>query len=124
MRMVNCFICGAIEERYNCEPFKCQECGSEVKFMGPFYVNTYLVDLAYGGPQEGGWHYNCGEPVDSRWCDTYEEAKDVLEVRKLWCREENIGRKPISSVLSAGQYEVWIEDHFAAPYPESRPHYE
>jgi hypothetical protein len=29
------------------------------------FVNVYLIDRAYGGPEEGGWHYECGEAVRS-----------------------------------------------------------
>ena len=28
-----------------------------------FAVNLYLVDRAYGGSEEGGWYFDCGEPV-------------------------------------------------------------
>jgi len=26
------------------------------------YVNAYRVSRAYGGPEEGGWWYDVGEP--------------------------------------------------------------
>ncbi len=29
------------------------------------YVNAYFVTRHYGGPEEGGWWYDCGEPVAS-----------------------------------------------------------
>lgn len=30
------------------------------------YLNCYRVELGYGGPEEGGWWYDCGELVESR----------------------------------------------------------
>ena len=30
------------------------------------YVNVYSVTRHYGGPEEGGWWYNAGEPIESR----------------------------------------------------------
>jgi hypothetical protein len=30
-----------------------------------FYVNAYAVTRNYGGPEEGGWYYNAGEPLAS-----------------------------------------------------------
>jgi len=29
------------------------------------YVNAYLTDRRYGGPEEGGWWYDTGEPLAS-----------------------------------------------------------
>jgi hypothetical protein len=33
--------------------------------MRKLYVNVYLVTRHYGGPQEGGWWYDAGEPLAS-----------------------------------------------------------
>jgi hypothetical protein len=29
------------------------------------YVNAYIVTRHYGGPEEGGWWFNAGEPLAS-----------------------------------------------------------
>ena len=29
------------------------------------YANAYWTDRLYGGPEEGGWWYEAGEPVQS-----------------------------------------------------------
>jgi hypothetical protein len=29
------------------------------------YLNTYQTYQAYGGPEEGGWWYECGDPIQS-----------------------------------------------------------
>lgn len=78
------------------------------------YINVYLVDRAYGGPEEGGWYYTYYKleetipvlaPVGQ---DVFEYAKAEA---KRW-REtvySNDGRRPISSVLSEGRYDVRVE---------------
>jgi hypothetical protein len=100
---------------------------SEPKF---FCVSIYMVDRAYGGPEEGGWWYNCGAPVlalgkFTRCFETYQEAmvyRDDLVVHQLPLL--NKGRRPISSVLSEGRYDVVIdEDEYPTPFPKERPYY-
>ena len=41
-----------------------EEEAEPAKQEAPFFmVSVYLVDRAYGGPEEGGWYYDTGEPV-------------------------------------------------------------
>lgn len=101
----------------------CPSCGSKTEVLGPIYVNVYLVDQAYGGPEEGGWWYLCGEPVESIVADSEGHAKE-LAISLEAGRYNNAGRRPIHSVLSEGEYDVRIEQHFARPFPERKPHYE
>ena len=86
------------------------------------YVNVYIEQLVYGGPEEGGWYYHAGELVESISVDTKCEAEELH--KKMESKWSNDGRRPISSVLSNGEYCVCIEDHFAESYPKYRPHYE
>jgi hypothetical protein len=88
----------------------------EVKFL-----NVYLEDRAYGGPEEGGWWFSYGilercEPVPT---EKAEERKAELEKEY-----SNEGRRDINSVLSEGRYSVQIDDRPGADWPEERPHYE
>ena len=88
------------------------------------YVNAYLVDRMYGGPEEGGWWFDAGVPVESIKC-TPEEVRRVEVDRKARCREWNKSRNSdTGSVLSEGRYEVCLQDDFARFWPESRPFYE
>lgn len=96
-----------------------------------FCVSVYLSDRAYGGPEEGGWWYNCGEPVleygvHTRIFKTYQEARELQEhLEKNLLPILNKGRRPVSSVLSNGVYTIQIdEDEYPSPYPKERPHYE
>lgn len=101
----------------------------------PFYtVAIFLVDRAYGGPEEGGWYYNCGVPT------TDVELADDMHLPRIFksvfvAREHarmvnealepiNKERPDIGSVLSQGRYFAEICDGYPKPYPETRPHYE
>lgn len=53
------------------------------------YLNTYKTWQAYGGPEEGGWWYECGEPVQSikisdEDYEEYNERCDADESGRLW----------------------------------------
>ena len=95
------------------------------------YVNVYLVDQLYGGPEEGGWWYDTGEPVESICVPaqstsglTREAAEKLRQSKQVYYDSLNKDRRPKHSVLSDGVYEVCLEDRFAEPYPETRPYYE
>lgn len=122
--LMECKDCNNRFDRADSWPYRsCTACKStNTELIGPLYVNVYLVDQAYGGPEEGGWYYKCGEPMESCHVETEVEANEVAE--KLRAKWSNEGRRPISSVLSQGVYEVSVEDCFAQPFPDRRPHYE
>jgi hypothetical protein len=85
------------------------------------FVNVYLTDREYGGPEEGGWWFSTGEPVESH--EVSEDEADAL-ADTLRQKYSNEGRRPVSSVLSEGEYCVSVEDHEARPWPTEQPHYE
>ena len=90
------------------------------------WVNVYLHDRAYGGPEEGGWWYDVYEaiPEESRWYPTEEAAEAALAEREAWCAEENSQRRSdIGSVISEGRYEVQLEAYPPESSPARRPHY-
>lgn len=114
------------------------------------FVNVYEVGRSYGGPEEGGWWFDTGCPVESyvvgvaathlrldRVDDgfTYPPALDfdavreaaeraAAEVLRDALREEYPRTNRRSSVLGGEDWEVAIEDHPGKAYPEERPHYE
>ena len=92
-----------------------------------FIVSVYLNDRAYGGPEEGGWYYDCGDLVrtmrvfytdDAAWdycCNLNERLKNTL----------NRGRRSTGSVLSTGRFLARVTENTApSSYPAVRPHYE
>ncbi len=85
-----------------------------------FYVNVYYISQGYGGSEEGGWWFTCGEPIASVPVKDWDESENVREV----FREKYPRTGKSSSVLGGEDYDVMIERHFARPFPESRPYYE
>jgi hypothetical protein len=88
------------------------------------YLNIYLVDRAFGGPEEGGWWFDYGVvhasiPLeDGPRCSTYVKAW------REWCDATNAERPGISSTSSEGQYVVRYEEEPGEDWPKERPHYE
>lgn len=111
-----------------------EDCHDEcvAPFSGPWCVCVFLVDRAYGGPEEGGWWFDCGEPqigpdmplpefypVEDAAIAAREKMDAEIERLKL-----NEGRREISSVLSEGRYRAVICEGWPKPYPDKTPHYE
>lgn len=86
-----------------------------------WYVNVYLEDRAYGGPEEGGWYYHTAEVLDTRYVKSESEAEILKE--KLEKEYDNAGRAEISSVLSEGRYTVRIERRRGKNEPQYQPMY-
>ena len=103
-----------------------------------WFVGIYLVDLARGGPEEGGWYYECGylqtdkdfEPhqagyLPKAFTNIKEAYQYSAEVQQHLDITINVGRRPISSVLSEGKYAaIVMEGSLPLYYPATRPHYE
>lgn len=92
------------------------------------YVNAYSVSRNYGGPEEGGWWYDSGEPLasipvknDGAVETAIHEARTALQETLEWPKESRQGR---FSINGGEDFEITVEEHFAKPYPEVTPHYE
>lgn len=93
-----------------------------VKELPYLWMTVYKHDRAYGGPEEGGWYYDCGEPVlhvPLLKCLDVDAVRAELE--QLFSNE---GRPSVSSVLSRGQYRIDVDYEPGKAYPEETPHYE
>lgn len=103
-----------------------------------WFVGIYLTDRAYGGPEEGGWYYDCGELVKdasffvgregmtprafTNLDDAYHFADEVNQYLNA---SDNVGRHPVSSVLSEGIYEaIPMEGLLPEHFPDRKPRYE
>ncbi len=89
------------------------------------YVNVYLHNRAYGGPEEGGWWYDTYDPVyeECRVAFTEEEAKEIHKEMLEWMLQENAVRRDVSSVISEGRYVVSVEGFPPRRLPLRRPYY-
>ena len=89
-----------------------------------WYVNTYLVDRARGGGEEGGWYYDFGMPVDSIGCNSHLAARILQKEIDTRNKELNQDRPEISSMSSEGRYHSSVETQMAKAWPETKPRYE
>lgn len=96
--------------------------------MATFVIGFYELDRAYGGPEEGGWWYDCGQLVRA-----FRVAHSEAEAIRL-CRRANDllhrlqrNKRDIGSVIySGGRHCAWFSDDGRLPshWPETRPYYE
>lgn len=113
------------------------------------YLNTYEVWQSYGGPEEGGWWYQSGTPVQSikfsdEDYDEWLESKTAVE-RVMIAGEATLaftqGMPPTPSKTGYGgytfvgdseepsgyyqdnDYRSWFEDHYGKEFPQERPQY-
>lgn len=86
------------------------------------YVNAYRITRRYGGPEEGGWWFDCGEPLSSLPCTSQREAR--AQVDKMQAKFKHLAEGDINSVLGGAEIRVYIEGEFARVFPETRPRYE
>jgi hypothetical protein len=92
-----------------------------------YSVALYFCDREFGGREEGGWYYDTGKIVKMIRVFNVEEKAITYanRMQRLVDRTLNKGRRPISSVLSTGRYDVQVHDGLPPKYyPETRPHYE
>lgn len=85
------------------------------------FVNVYRVGRSYGGPEEGGWSYDVGEPECSYICQNY---GDAMIVRERLRNDEYPVTGKRALVRGGPDYEIMIEADPGSPYPSVRPRYE
>lgn len=95
-------------------------------YSGAYFVNVYLLDREYGGPEEGGWWWYSGKFLKSRPCRTRDEAHRIMD---RWNRfldhgPNSEGNHDLSSVNCEGRYRAQCEREPGHDFPEYRPHYE
>ena len=112
------------------ERIRCSSCSGNAEACscsnGLRWVNAYLVDRCYGGPEEGGWWFDSGESIAtvpmSPGTSEADAEREVERLRRIFSDEGS--DRDRSSVLGGPNLEVWIEDHQGRDFPEARPHYE
>lgn len=91
-----------------------------------YYVALYLVDREYGGSEEGGWWYSTAELIrPMKIFRNHNKAVAYAErANRLVDESLNLGRYPVSSVLSEGRFRVQVTTKLVAFSPAERPRYE
>lgn len=88
------------------------------------YVNAYVIDIVYGGPEEGGWWYDTFEPIASIKVRDIHEAKAAVEYLDELYRDYYDDGISLSNSNHKGSLTIFIEPHIAKYQPEETPHYE
>ena len=78
-----------------------------------FVVQMYEVGQAYGGPEEGGWWYDYGQPLDHWFRTTLAEAITLKEELEADLEEWSDTSRHVAIRF----------DQDTTGWPETRPHY-
>lgn len=94
-----------------------------------YYINFYITNKVYGGPEEGGWWFDVGEPLEdplNKKFEKWNDARDYKNSKEVQDRllELNEGCHEPGSMLCDGWHEVFVDPEPPRAYPEKRPHYE
>ena len=90
-----------------------------------FYVNEYLLNRAYGGPEEGGWWYDTGDFVKCHGVYRMEITADIrINSLQSYLQKERKGQRSTSSMACTGFTDIWVDDFPGQDFPNGRPHYE
>lgn len=79
----------------------------------PTTITVHEVWQQYGGPEEGGWYYQCGEPIETICIFSKEQA--VNELFRLHTKYEED---------EDTCYDICLDQKYAKFYPTSKPFYE
>ena len=74
------------------EPYTNEE--MDLREEGPFFVSTYEVARAFGGPEEGGWWYNVTTKVKSFKVTSYQQAEKAAKVLYNEINQGDLDGKP------------------------------
>ena len=96
------------------------------------YINIYRLDCHYGGPEEGGWWWDSGEPVVSiplHACFRdgepinldHDRVLDAVEALRVLFFDDDEYRR---NVPRHDSHRVLVEDEPAVAWPAERPRYE
>jgi len=93
------------------------------EFPKRWFVNIYRLTREYGGPEEGGWYWDCYAPENSFECIDEDHAViELFEQYEKEVKEHNDKAEPYYNVNSTGELSVVIENH--PPIDPRVPHYE
>lgn len=81
----------------------------------PTTITVHEIWEQYGGPEEGGWTYQCGYPIETVCVFSRPQAIRVLhELHEKYNAEE----------YEEQTFDICLSNKIAKWYPDHRPHYE
>ena len=81
----------------------------------PSVVTVHQVEDRWGGPEEGGWTYRCGYPIENIAIFSKEGA--IEELSRLHHKYE-------AEEYEGEEYDICLANEWGKRYPVTRPHYE
>jgi len=87
----------------------------------PTVITIHETCLRYGGPEEGGWWYQQGEPVLSHCIFSKKQA--IQTYVKYFEEYEIEGQPSLGDSTTYSNYELMFSNALARAYPETKPHY-
>jgi hypothetical protein len=90
------------------------------------YITVYFITREYGGPEEGGWYYDNHSKRMSFYVGdmTRDKANALLKALYEWEDFMLEGNRPLSSVLSTGEYRIMMEEDEGEFETKGSPRYE
>ncbi|VWX51051.1 hypothetical protein [Novosphingobium sp. 9U] len=90
-------------------------------------IAIYEIDRAFGGHEEGGWWYDCGQLTR-----TLATARSLEQAHRIATRANRLlarlqrDKRPVSSVAyDGGRHQAMVFDRIApAHFPAEQPRYE
>lgn len=87
----------------------------QVQGEEPITVTVHEIWDLYGGPEEGGWTYRCGYPIETICIFSESQTLRILqELHEKYNQEK----------YDDGIYDICLSQGYAEFYPLTRPHYE
>lgn len=87
----------------------------------PIAVQVYNTWQRYGGPEEGGWWYEEGEPIQTHFIFNKKQA--IQRAIKLSEEYDYANQPSITDSRGLSAIHIKYGDDFAKYYPEERPYY-
>jgi hypothetical protein len=87
----------------------------------PTVVTVHQTTLNYGGPEEGGWWYQQGNPVLSHCIFSKKQA--IQTYVKYFEEYEIEGQPSLGDTTTSSNIELSFSNGYAQVYPQTRPHY-
>jgi hypothetical protein len=81
----------------------------------PTTIQVHEIWQHFGGPEEGGWWFTCGNPIETHCIFSKEQAiKCLINLHQKYSQEE----------YEDADYDIRLAQDYAEFYPQQRPHYE